>query len=340
MYLNDFEYFISKYFTGLNNISSDIKTHLSNDDVEVFLKLFSLLYADDTIVLAESESELQRALTGIYDYCKAWHLTVNTSKTKIVVFSRGKVRKLPSFQFGDSSIEVVQDFNYLGIKFNYNNKFKKAISKQVNQARRAMFSLITKARKLDLPIDIQLDLFDHLVNPILLYGCEIWGFADLSYVEKFHLKYCKQLLRLRTNTPNCMVYGELGKNALSTVVNERMVNFWFKLVNSKSSKLSNMIYILIKSIHDKGIYQSPWLLKIKAILDNAGLSYVWDHNSVVISGAWLKSNVSQKLSDIFNQNWSEQIDNNGQCTNYRIFKKTLQFEKYITALDSCDRIPL
>jgi hypothetical protein len=34
----------------------------SDDDVEVFIKLFVLLYADDTIILAESAEELNVAL--------------------------------------------------------------------------------------------------------------------------------------------------------------------------------------------------------------------------------------------------------------------------------------
>ena len=64
--LNDFELFISKYYNGLCDLSNDIKSHLSNDDVEVFLKLFTLLYADDTIIFAESEIELQRALNAVF----------------------------------------------------------------------------------------------------------------------------------------------------------------------------------------------------------------------------------------------------------------------------------
>ena len=64
----------------------------------MFVDLFTLLYADDTIVLAENAEELQLALNALFDYCQLWHLTVNTAKTKIVIFSRGKVRKLlPSF---------------------------------------------------------------------------------------------------------------------------------------------------------------------------------------------------------------------------------------------------
>ncbi|MCP4163756.1 MAG: hypothetical protein GY760_27160, partial [Deltaproteobacteria bacterium] len=59
-----------------------------------------------------------------------------------------------------------------------NGKFTEAIEKQMNQAHRALFGLKSKKEKFNLPIDIVLDLFDKLILPILLYGCEIWGFGN------------------------------------------------------------------------------------------------------------------------------------------------------------------
>ena len=51
----------------------------------------------------------------------------NTTKTKVVIFSRGKVRKVPKFVFGNDELSVCYDYTYLGITFNYNNVFKRAI---------------------------------------------------------------------------------------------------------------------------------------------------------------------------------------------------------------------
>ena len=169
MYLNDFEFFVSRQYKGLDMCASEIRKNLSNDDIEIFLRLYVLLYADDTIVMAESADELQAALSAVHQYCELWKLSVNTSKTKVVIFFRGKVRKFPEFMFGAIKLDVVDDYIYLGTTFNYNGSFSKAITKQVNQARRAMFTLICKAKKLCLPLDIQCELFDQLVVPILLW---------------------------------------------------------------------------------------------------------------------------------------------------------------------------
>ena len=66
------------------------------------------------------------SLDAMQSYCNIWKLNINTSKTKIVIFSRGKVRKYPKCNFRNSSIDVIDNFIYLGIVFNYNGKFGKA----------------------------------------------------------------------------------------------------------------------------------------------------------------------------------------------------------------------
>ena len=54
-----------------------------------------------------------------------------------------------------------------------------------SKASKAMYSLIQKGRRLKLPTDI-LKLFDSCVAPILLYGCEVWGYENTDIIEKVH----------------------------------------------------------------------------------------------------------------------------------------------------------
>ena len=41
------------------------------------------MYADDTIILADSETNMQTALRALQQYCDKWKLEMNCSKTKI-----------------------------------------------------------------------------------------------------------------------------------------------------------------------------------------------------------------------------------------------------------------
>ena len=59
-----------------------------------------------------------------------------------------------------------------------------------------MYAVVTKARQLNLPIDLQLHLFDTSVLPILLYGCEVWGYENIRVLDKFILDFVKYFLVL------------------------------------------------------------------------------------------------------------------------------------------------
>ena len=83
LYLNDLHHF----FENSTNING-IQLNTFSDNALGLLKLFILLYADDTAILAESEGDLKNALIKYENYCKAWKLTVNVDKFKIIVFSK------------------------------------------------------------------------------------------------------------------------------------------------------------------------------------------------------------------------------------------------------------
>ena len=61
-----FSKYIEGKYRGLS-INNCYPTLLDNDIA--MLNMFVLLYADDTVVLAENVCELQKALDAVHDYC-------------------------------------------------------------------------------------------------------------------------------------------------------------------------------------------------------------------------------------------------------------------------------
>ena len=54
---------------------------------------------------------------------------------------------------------------------------------------------------------------------------------------------------------------------------------------------------------------------------------------------WLKKNsLGLRLNDLFKQEWYNKLQTNGQCSNYRIFKETLNFEQYLVTLNDKEKI--
>ena len=119
---------------------------LSDDDVEVYFKLYILLYADDTVIFAENEHELQAALNAMFLYCKSWDLEVNPTKTKITTFSNKKLNNVPSFKYNGHNLEVDDSFVYLGTLFSCNGRFLKNSKILYDQARKAMYSVLRKSK--------------------------------------------------------------------------------------------------------------------------------------------------------------------------------------------------
>ena len=69
-----------------------------------------------------------------------WSLSVNTSKTKIVVFRNGgKVNANEKWFYDNKEIEVVDSFTYLGVLLNYNGKYNVLQNKLAEQGRKAVF---------------------------------------------------------------------------------------------------------------------------------------------------------------------------------------------------------
>ena len=338
IYLNDFALYVSQEYEGLAFVSEETSRLLGDEAVDMFLRLYILLYADDTIVLAESPLQLQHALNSVKDYCDKNYLKLNLTKTKIIVFSRGKIRNIPKFFYGNEQVEVVKDYVYLGVKFNYNGSFTKAMEKQTDQARKAMFSMLTKARRLQLPVDIQIELFEKTVLPVLLYGCEVWGCANIDAIEVFYRKFLKIILKVGKATPNCIVYGETGRLPLQFNIFKRITSFWLKITEDKPKKIATKFYYIMFKLQNTGEYNFKWLNTVKSILETTGHINLWEQQEQYTTKKHIVKHIPSAVKESIISITKEKIESGSRCTNFKIFKKHLNFEQYLTILSPRHRI--
>ena len=251
----------------------------------------------------------------------------------MLVFCKRTSKKIKDLRFklGNTDLENVNSYKYLGLVFTSNGRFKESIKYLCNQAQKAMFSVIKKARSLQLPLDVQLHLFHSTVMPIALYGCEVWGYEDCGMVERLHLKFCKYILRVKSSTPNFMVYGELGEFPTSISIKTRMVNFWLRLLNDKNSKYSKIVYHMLLSMVHNNVGKSAWITYIRHILSENGFNNVWCE-PLHYNRYWVDHVFKQRLKDQFIQTWNENVYESSKGINYRIFKTKFGYELYLNVL--------
>ena len=78
-----------------------------------------------------------------------------------------------------------------------------------------MFSILRKARTLDLIPKIQIELFQKLVLLIVLFGAKIWAYEDFEKIDKFYLRFLRYVLKLNTSTPISMILVKRGNPHLN-----------------------------------------------------------------------------------------------------------------------------
>ena len=120
MYLNDLEQFLNdRNVNGLTSITEDFESEL-----DIYLKLFVLLYADDTVIMSESKEDMQNQLNVFNDFCKKWKLKVNAEKSKVLVFNNGRLPANLKFTYINRDLEIVPNYSYLGITFSKSFQYK------------------------------------------------------------------------------------------------------------------------------------------------------------------------------------------------------------------------
>lgn len=176
-------------------------------------------------------------------------------------------------------------------------------------------------------------MFDSMIQPILLYGSEVWGFENVKIIEQIHLKFCKRILKVRNTTPSFMVYGELGRNPLEISVKLRMVSFWNKLVVNEN-KLSSLLYRLMIRLKNSQNVNFKWINFVESIFNETGMSYIFSNQIAFYDKALLK----QVLLDQFIQKWYSELYSTSRGQFYSIFKKDFELENYLRRLPESLRI--
>lgn len=83
------------------------------------ISLNSVLYADDIVVLSNSQEGLQNSLNVLIDFCCSWKLDVNKQKSKIIVFNSNGKTHSKCFKSNNEYLETVKSYCYLGLNIKY-----------------------------------------------------------------------------------------------------------------------------------------------------------------------------------------------------------------------------
>ena len=162
------------------------------------VKINNLRYADDTVLLANSEEELQRLFDAVVEKSERLGLTVNSKKTKVMVITKSETIPVCCLRNGTDNIEQLSSFKYLGAYITSDSRCKKEIRVRIGLAKDAFNRLghIFKDRKLS--VNIKIRLLKTFVWSTLMYGCESWTFSSETQrnIAAAEMWFYRRMLRI------------------------------------------------------------------------------------------------------------------------------------------------
>jgi hypothetical protein len=305
------------------------------------------------MIVSQSPEGLQTAIDKTFEFYKSIGLEMNNSKTKVLIFNNRGV-KLNNFQFtaGGKYIEVVDNYQYLGLKLKASGSMKLAVSELFDKANRAWFSIsnILYQNK-RLAVKKAFKLFDSLIRPILLYASEFWlpfilpkkCFEDRRNLlkgwesfgaEVLNQKLCRMLLSVHKRASRLAVIGELGRYPIMIPAMKLCLKYECQLSRSHNNSLITRAWVEMKKLPHLDTFYTR-VRDIKSLLNIGALNGTLET---------VGNNIAKRLKRCFDVFYLSEINqvklgNNSLDHNklmfYKKLKGTFRTEPYIENI--CNR---
>ena len=256
-----FNIFLSDLSKKLDSIDGKVKVNNS--------EISSLFWADDIVILSESETGLKEMLGALEEYTSQNKLEINTDKTKVMIFNKTGRLLRRNYYINGVQLENVRSYKYLGFLLTPSGEINSGLQDLRDRALKAFMKL-----KNDLgtaftqDVLTTLTLVDVMIKPILLYNSDFWGCMKLpkfNPIENLDMMICKMLLGVQKNTTNIGVLLELGRIPMQIYAIKFSVKNWERIRKKKANKL------ILASYEDAMNESCLWLLNIKRTLENNGM---------------------------------------------------------------------
>ena len=329
------------------------------------MKLSALLYADDLVLFSETNEGIQRAVDRLGEFCSKWCLNINTHKSKFICINKSHCKSSPSLHLGGFPLSFVSSYKYLGLEVSDDGKTEIMMKDLYQRALKVFFKLTRSLQPLPNP-KILFHLFDGMIKPVLLYGCEIWMptsllvreslkqksanaqfFYDLkldfpiehrfleraNLIEKLHLKFCRFVLGVHQKTANLAVYGETGRYPLYIDQIVQCVKYYHHLENTENTLLKSFYYNLINK--EKDCMGNSLVGFCKSIHTVGGVTIPKS------SSKYLNPELKKTLQYNFKNYWFRVINNDlakkgrggNKLRTYKQFKGHFKAEAYLSLHD-------
>ncbi|GFR71049.1 endonuclease-reverse transcriptase [Elysia marginata] len=190
----------------------------------------NLRYADDTVLFAESESELQAILDVVTDASMEMGLDLNAKKTECITTSKNADPPTCYLTSNGEKTKQVSSFKYFGYTISSNGKCLPEVKRRIAIAKEAFFRMRPIMKSNTISLDLKVRLTKIYVWSILMYGYERWTLdkETIRRIEAAEMWFLRRVLKIswaeRTSNEEVLRRAGVKKDAVY-IVRKRPLSF-------------------------------------------------------------------------------------------------------------------
>jgi hypothetical protein len=219
-----------------------------------------LMYADDTTLFTtlsafnsqNRSDEINSELDNVINWLNANKLSLNANKTKYMVFHtvNKKIEHL-NLKIDNKSIELVNDFNFLGILVDSNLNWKSHIN-FINSKLLKTMGIMNKL-KMILPQNILKDIYNSLIMSHINYGILSWGYANITSLNLIQKKIIRIITLSKYIAHTDPLFIELNLLKINDIKFINELKFYYKL---QQNQLPEYFSSFVNYMRDRHTYNT------------------------------------------------------------------------------------
>ena len=304
----------------INSLALEINSLNCGINLDEF-QISTLFYADDIVLLAGNERDLQVMIDCVDTWCKKWRMTVNVDKTNVVHFRHRNTNLTTSdFKIGNRQLKKVKEYKYLGIILDEFLSYSATVELLSGSANRALGAVINKFQNFkNSGYKIFTKLFHTNVCSILDYSSGIWGYKNFNACDKVQLRAQRWFLGVHNKTPILAITGDMGWDSTKHRRHINIFRYYNRILKMNDNRIAKKVFFWEK---DKN--NINWSNELLALLTKINYQNSF-HN---LSPIDIKS-AEIIMRNIANQQWKIELHTKPKLRTYLRFKDTFETEKYV-----------
>ena len=137
----------------------------------------NIRYADDMVLIADSEEKLQASMDKLHQGCGEVGLRINVAKTEVMGITKRRERLMVNLNIEGAALYQVDKFRYLGSLVSEDGRCDDEIRARIGMAKSDFGSMRRILTNMSLGGQLRLRLLRCYVWSGLMYGCESWNIS-------------------------------------------------------------------------------------------------------------------------------------------------------------------